>query len=201
METISRRKFIQISSVTGAFLAIGFVPTLNGKEKLVSSLTGDPSKIDLNQFISIGKDGSIVLFNHRPEMGQGTFLSIPMILAEELEVTMKQIEVRQSIANRDLYGSQMVVGSRSIQSEFDKLRKMGAATREILKQAAANKWGISVDLCKATKGTVVNDQGKTFTYGELVEEASKLKLSDNPPLKQPKEFTILVRWRQDKTFH
>ena len=199
METISRRKFIQISSVTGAFLAIGFVPTLNGKEKLVSSLTGDPTKIDLNQFISIGKDGSIVLFNHRPEMGQGTFLSIPMILAEELEVTMKQIEVRQSIANRDLYGSQMVVGSRSIQSEFDKLRKMGAATREILKQAAANKWGISVDLCKATKGTVVNDQGKTFTYGELVEEASKLKLSDNPPLKQPKEFTILgkVAPRQD----
>src|SRR5687767_9653383 len=153
MKTISRRKFVQLSSVAGAFLAIGYVPEATGNGKLVARLSADPSRVDLNQFISIGKDGSIVLFNHRPEMGQGTFLSIPMILAEELEVTMKQIEVRQSIANRDLYGSQMVVGSRSIQSEFDKLRKMGAATREILKQAAANKWGISVDLCKATKGT------------------------------------------------
>ena len=191
METISRRKFIQLSSVTGAFLAIGFVPTASGEEKLISSLTGDPSKIDLNQFISIGKDGSIILFNHRPEMGQGTFQSIPMILAEELEVTMDQIEIRQSIASRDLYGSQMVVGSRSIQSEFEKLRKMGAATREVFKQAAANKWGISIDMCNATKGTVVSETGKKFTYGELVEEASKLKPSANPPLKKPKDFTII----------
>ncbi len=191
METISRRKFIQLSSVTGAFLAIGFVPTVDGKEKLISGLTGDPSKIDLNQFISIGKDGSIVLFNHRPEMGQGTFQSIPMILAEELEVTMEQIEIRQSIASSKLYGSQMVVGSRSIQTEFDKLRKMGAATREVFKQAAANKWGISIDICKATKGTVVNETGKRFTYAELVEEASKIKPSSNPPLKNPGDFKII----------
>ncbi len=191
METISRRKFIQLSSVTGAFLAIGFIPTVDGKEKLISSLTGDPSKIDLNQFISIGKDGSIVLFNHRPEMGQGTYQSIPMILAEELEVTMEQIEIRQSIASRDLYGSQMVVGSRSIQSEFEKLRKMGAATREVFKQAAANKWGVSIDMCNATKGTIVSETGKKFTYAELVEEASKLKPSSNPPLKNPKDFKII----------
>ena len=191
MEAISRRKFIQLTSVTGAFLAIGCVPDVSGSESLVSSLTDDPSKIDLNQFISIGTDGSIVLFNHRPEMGQGTYQSIPMILAEELEVDIDKIEIRQSVASRDLYGSQMVVGSRSIQTEFDKLRKMGAAAREMLKQAAANKWKADVSTCTASDGTVTNSSGDQLTYAELVTEASKLKPSDSPPLKAKADFKVV----------
>lgn len=191
MESITRRKFIQLSSATAAFLAIGCLPDAQGNEKIVSKLTSDPSKIDLNQFISIGNDGSIVLFNHRPEMGQGTYQSIPMILAEELEVRLDQIEIRQSAASRELYGSQMVVGSRSIQSEFEKLRKMGAAARELLKQAAAKRWEISIDQCKASEGTVVSASGKVLPYGELVEEASKLNPDKDPTLKKPSEFTVI----------
>ncbi|MEQ9415439.1 MAG: molybdopterin-dependent oxidoreductase, partial [Cyclobacteriaceae bacterium] len=191
METITRRKFIQLSSATGAFLAIGCLPGAQGNEKLISGLVADPSKVDLNQFISIGKDNSIVLFNHRPEMGQGTYQSIPMILAEELEVNIDTIEIRQSIASRDLYGSQMVVGSRSIQSEFGKLRTMGAAARELLKQAAANHWKVNVSQCKASDGKVITESGKSLTYGELVEEAGKLTAPENPPLKKPSEFTII----------
>jgi len=98
MEVLSRRKFIQLSSAATAYLTLGCLPDAEGNEKLVSTLTGDPAKIDLNQFISIGTDNSIVLFNHRPEMGQGTFQSIPMILAEELEVDIEQVEIRQSAA-------------------------------------------------------------------------------------------------------
>ncbi|MEQ8424720.1 MAG: molybdopterin-dependent oxidoreductase, partial [Cyclobacteriaceae bacterium] len=191
METITRRRFIQLSSATGAFLALGCVTDVAGNEKVISGLTSDPDNVDLNQFISIGTDGSIILFNHRPEMGQGTFQSIPMILAEELEVGMDQIEIRQSIASRDLYGSQMVVGSRSIQTDFEKLRKMGAAAREMLVQAAANKWKIDIGQCKATKGTVVNDSGKSIPYSELVEEAGKLTASENPKLKNPDDFKII----------
>ncbi len=191
METISRRKFIQLSSAAGAFLAIGCLPDAHGNESLVSALTSDPSKVDLNQFISIGNDGSIILFNHRPEMGQGTYQSIPMILAEELEVSLDQIEIRQSAANRELYGSQMVVGSRSIQTEFEKLRKMGAAAREVLKQAAANKWKISIDECKAARGTIVSATGKTLKYSELVVEAAKIQPNNDPPLKKPADFTII----------
>src|SRR5687768_9207855 len=153
MEMISRRKFIELSSAAGTFLAIGFVGQASGKEKLVAKSSSDPSTIDLNQFISIGIDNTITLFNHRPEMGQGTYLSIPMILAEELEVDIDKIEVKPSTANAKLYGSQMVVGSRSIQSEFEKLRKMGAAAREMLRQAAANRWKIELNECVAKKGT------------------------------------------------
>ena len=85
----------------------------------------------------------------------------------------------------------MVVGSRSIQSEFEKLRKMGAAAREMLRQAAANRWKIELNQCFAKKGTVVNASGAVLKYGELVQEASKLIPPENPPLKSPSEFSII----------
>ncbi len=191
METITRRKFIQLTSATGIFLAIGHLPDASGKGKLVSRLTSDPSRVDLNQFISIGTDGSIVLFNHRPEMGQGTYQSIPMILAEEFEVDIDKVEIRPSPANAELYGSQMVVGSRSMQSEFEKLRKMGASAREMLRQAAANTWKISIEECRATKGTIVSKSGDVLTYAALVVEAGKLSPPENPPLKKREEFSII----------
>ena len=191
MEMISRRKFIKLSSAAGTFLAIGFEGQAYGEEKLVAKAFSDPSAIDLNQFISIGTDNRIILFNHRPEMGQGTYLSIPMILAEELEVEIDKIEIKPSIADATLYGSQMVVGSRSIQTEFEKLRKMGAAASEMLRQAAANMWKIEINQCIATKGTIVNASGGVLTYGELVQEAGKLSPPENPPLKSRSEFSII----------
>jgi isoquinoline 1-oxidoreductase subunit beta len=192
MGSISRRKFIQLTSVAGSFLAIGYVPHAFGKEKLIAQLLPDSSGINLNQFISIGTDNSITLFNHRPEMGQGTYQSIPMILAEELEVEISKIEIKPSIANSNLYGNQMVVGRyASIQTEFDKLRKMGASAREMLRQAAANRWKIEVKQCIATKGTVVNGAGDILTYGELVQEAAKLSPPQNPLLKSRSEFSII----------
>ena len=124
-------------------------------------------------------------------MGQGTYQSIPMILAEELEVSMDQISILPSAANAKLFGNQMVVGSRSIQTEFEKLRKMGAAAREMLKQAAANRWKINITECIASNGTIINKSGAKLTYAELVEDAGKLSPPENPPLKSPSEFKII----------
>ncbi|GJM29456.1 MAG: aldehyde oxidase [Cyclobacteriaceae bacterium] len=185
MTGVSRRKFIQTTSASGVGLVLGFVP---GKSnQLVSGL----SEIDLNQFISVGTGGQITLFSHRPEMGQGTYQSIPMILAEELEVNIDSVEIKPSAASQELYGSQMVVGSRSIQTEFEKLRKMGASAREMLKQAAANKWNIPLAQCHAEDGKVISQTGSTLTYAELATEAAKLKPPQNPVLKNPAEFKIL----------
>ena len=190
MTVISRRQFVQTASASGVFLVLGFVPgtTKSGKPSFLTSRLSD---VDLNQFISIGTDGKITLFSHRPEMGQGTYQSIPMILAEELEVDINKVEIKQSIANNELYGSQMVVGSRSIQTEFDKLRKMGASAREMLKQAAANTWNIDIKDCQALNGRILNKNGGSLTYGELVPEAAKLQPLLDPPLKDPSEFKIL----------
>lgn len=190
MGTINRRNFIKLSSATGAFMVVGCY-SLTGKDGMFSGLTVDPKAIDLNQFISIGIDNSITLFNHRPEMGQGTFTSIPMVLAEELEVSMDQVVVKQSEANRSLYGSQMVVGSRSIQTEFSKLRMMGATARELLKQAAANQWEVSIEEVTAKEGKVYLSDSKSLTYGELVKEAGQLEVPKNPPLKKPADFKVI----------
>lgn len=192
MKPVSRRKFIQLTSMAGSFLAIGYVPQTFGKEKLIAQILPNPKVISLNQFISIGTDNTIILFNHRPEMGQGTYQSIPMILAEELEVDIDKIEIKQSIADSNLYGNQMVVGRYpSIQTEFEKLRKMGAAAREMLRKAAANRWKIETKECIAKKGTIVNASGGILTYGELIHEAAKLLPPENPPLKTRSEFSII----------
>jgi isoquinoline 1-oxidoreductase beta subunit len=197
MKRISRRRFIQVTAA-GSFLAVGYASQVTGRDKLIASSTADPSTTDLNQFISIGTDNSIVLFNHRPEMGQGTYQSIPMILAEELEVDIDKVEIRPSIVNSRLYGSQMVVGSRSMQSEFEKLRKMGAAAREMLRQAAANRWRVNLAECKAVQGTVVNRSGDMLTYGQLVADAGKLSAPENPPLKNRSEFSVIGTSAQRK---
>lgn len=191
MEKISRRKFIELSSVTGVFLFVGCVPGSEKESKLVAGLTEDVSGLELNQFISISTNNDIILFNHRPEMGQGTFQSIPMVLAEELEVDINEIIIKQSAAHRELYGSQMVVGSRSIQTEFEKLRKMSASAKEMLIQAAADKWNVDPADCKARMGKVSNANGDELTYGELVETASKLTPPQDPVLKEPSEFKII----------
>lgn len=191
MPNISRRTFVKLSTATGAYLAIGPFVGARGESQMTAQLVADPQSLSINQFIAIGTDNSIVLFNHRPEMGQGTYQSVPMILAEELEVDIDKILVRPSPANAQLYGSQFVVGSRSIQTEFENLRKMGASAREMLRQAAAGKWNIPVEDCKAVKGTIVNKSGAAFSYGELVEEASKIKPPENPPLKKKSDFQVI----------
>lgn len=191
MKTVSRRKFLELSSAASAFLAIGCIPEAGGRDRLVALSTSDPAAIDLNQFISIGTDNSIVLYSHRPEMGQGTYQSIPMILAEELEADIAKVEIRPSIASAKLYGSQMVVGSRSIQSEFERCRRMGAAAREMLRQAAADTWRTDAGQCRVARGTVVSPSGEVLTFGELVVKAATLSPPENPPLKKKSEFSII----------
>ena len=188
---ISRRKFIQKATTSSTFLVIGLAPGNFVKSSISSQLTSRLSKVELNQFISIDTNGEVTLFNHRPEMGQGTYQSIPMILAEELEVAIEAVQIKQSIASRQLYGSQMVVGSRSIQTEFDRLRLMGASAREMLIQAAANNWKIDKDQCYALKGRVYRSSGDSLPYGELIIKASQIKSGGNPTLKDPSDFKII----------
>ena len=186
---IPRREFLKLSAVSGTFLAVGCSP-MSGKQSPVNLRDGKP--FELNQYITIETSGKVTLFNHRPEMGQGTFQSVPMVLAEELEVNIDKVEIKQSIADRELYGSQMVVGSRTIKTNFDLLRNMGAAAKEMLIKAAANRWEISYDQCYAENGMVKQTSGnKAFSYGELVEEASKLPAPAEPKLKDPKDFKVI----------
>lgn len=191
-KTIPRREFLKMSIVSGAVLGLGFTYLEGDKIGIVKLPATDSSGTVLNPYILIDSDGKITLFNHRPEMGQGTFQSIPMILAEELAVTLEKVNIVPAPADREKYGSQMVVGSSSIRGQFVPLRKIGAAAREMLVQAAANRWKADISDCYAEDAMVIHrTSGQKASYGELVADASKLTPPENPGLKEPKDFTII----------
>ncbi|MDX2045709.1 MAG: molybdopterin cofactor-binding domain-containing protein [Chitinophagaceae bacterium] len=190
---IPRREFIGLAAASGAILALGYIPSTEKKSAIVNLLmNGVDPVIELNPYIFISSTGKITIFNHRPEMGQGTFQAIPMILAEELEADIEKISIEQSPANRSKYGDQMVVGSRSIQNNYTLMRKMGAAAKEMLIHAAAAKWKVNADECYAERAMVFHPAtGKKLSYGELVEDASKLTAPQHPKLKDPATFKII----------
>src|SRR5215471_17211105 len=162
--SISRRKFIRISTLSGvAIFAIGYLQ-LKGKEPRIMNFSGDESLGSrMNAYIFIDSTGKITIYNHRPEMGQGTFESIPMIIAEELEVNIENINILASPANRSVYGDQQVSGSRSIRGNYELVRKMGASVRETLITAAAKRWKVSPESCYAKEATFIHrDSGKKF---------------------------------------
>jgi isoquinoline 1-oxidoreductase beta subunit len=189
---IHRREFIRLSAMSGVVLALGLATHDDRKRRIVNlSAVTDPGKA-INAYIFIDRSGKITLYNHRPEMGQGTFQAIPMIIAEELDVDIEKIEIMQSPADRSKYGDQMVVGSRSIQSNFELMRKIGASAREMLITAAAARWMVKTEDCFSENANVVHrTDGKRLPYAELVEEASKLPIPKNPRLKDPKNFSII----------
>ncbi len=186
--------------MSGAVLALGYLSIFGEDPKIVNlDLEDESSETELSPFIFIDSNGKITLFNHRPEMGQGTFEAIPMIIAEELEVDMESINIMPSPADRKTYGDQMVVGSRSIHSNYDWMRKAGASAKEMLKTAAANKWNISVENCYAKNAMVINKSTEAkLSYGDLVADARKLTPPENPILKDPKDFTIIGKSLQRK---
>ena len=189
---IARRDFIKVSTAASALLALGY--SSFGKESHIVNLTlaGSEQVTELNPYIFIEASGKITIFNHRPEMGQGTFQSIPMIVADELEVDIEKITIAQSPADRSKYGDQMVVGSRSIQNNFELMRKVGATAKEMLLRAAAEAWKVKSDECYAENATIIHQSsGKKLTYGELVEKARLLAPTQNPTLKNPADFKII----------
>src|SRR5215469_13913865 len=137
---IDRRGFLQ--SAAGGLL-LGFRLTRGAQPAIAAT----DSK--LNTWIHIGSDDSVTLFIHKAEMGQGTVTSLSMLLAEELECDWKKIRTEFPGIDKEYGPFQGVVGSQSIRSSYQPLRRAGAAAREMLLQAAAQKWGITPQQCRA----------------------------------------------------
>ncbi|HTS43777.1 MAG TPA: molybdopterin cofactor-binding domain-containing protein [Puia sp.] len=190
---LRRREFIKLSAMSGAAVfVIGFMETGESSKQVTNFSDRETLGKGLNAYIFIDSSGKITIYNHRPEMGQGMFQSIPMIIAEELEVDIDKVEIQQSPADRSLYGDQMVVGSHSIPGNFELMRKMGAAAKEMLITVAATRWNVQAGDCYAQDATVIHrPTGRKLAYGELAEEASKLSPPQNPKLKDPKDFRII----------
>ena len=194
-KNISRRNFIKLGGLSGAALTLGFSTSAFGKESSAEIIRGDTAEnlgIDLNAWISIDTSGKVTITNHRAEMGQGSFQSVPQILAEELEVNLDQINIVFAQGNGKKYGSQVTGGSSTIRGNYKKLLKLSATAREMLIEAAAKKWSVAKSECFAENGFVIHKaSGKKLGYGELVQEASKLEPPKEVALKNPKDYKVI----------
>lgn len=179
--------------MTGAALSLGFYFPAKGKEaEILKTEAAGNLGIELNAWITIDTSGKVTIVNHRSEMGQGSFQSVPQIIAEELEVNLDDVNIIFGVGNSAKYGSQITGGSSTVRGTYKKLLKLSASAREMLKQAAAKKWGVALSDCYAENGQVIHrPTGKKLGYGDLVAEASKLEPPKEVELKDPKDYKIL----------
>lgn len=190
----SRRDFLKFTGLTSVGLAIGI--SSFAKDASLKKVAPVVMRLEINPFIIIDTAGNITIVNPRPDMGQGSTQAVPSLLAEELGVKLDQVKIVQS-DGKDKYGSQTAGGSSSVRSLWEPLRKAGAAAREMLTETAAKKWGVPVEECDALDGNIVHKPtGKTLSFGELADEASKLEVPKNPKLKDPKDFKIIGKYNK-----
>ena len=183
---LNRRNFLRTSAAAAGGLMVGFY--LPERSQLKAAAT----PLKLNAFVHVGTDDHVTLFIHKAEMGQGTVTSLSMLLAEELECDWKKIRTEFPGVDREFGPNQGVVGSQSIRSSWESLRRAGATAREMLVSAAAQQWGVDRSMCRAESNTVVNTSTQArLTYGSLAEAASKIPAPATVTLKDPAQFRLI----------
>lgn len=194
IKRVSRRDFLTVTGVAGSGLILGFaVPVRVG---LAANAAGEAKHVLApDVFLQLTADGIATVWVSRSEMGQGVRTSLPMIVAEELEIPWECVRVRQAPgANDGRYGSQLTGGSLSIRTLYDRLRRTGAVARLMLVTAAAGTWGTDIQSCTAGAGAVANAvSGQKIAYGDLVYAASELPVPDagSVKLKDPADFQLI----------
>jgi isoquinoline 1-oxidoreductase beta subunit len=192
-EDLSRRGFLRAgAAASGALLLSLSLP--------FASRNGEAAKVETfvpNAFIRVGGDGEVVLTMPYVEMGQGTYTSIPMLIAEELEVDLKQVRLEHAPPNEKLYvnpllGVQATGNSNAIRGAWQPLRQAGATARSMLVSAAAKRWKVDPSSCRAQSGEVLHvPTGRSVRYGELAVDAAGMPVPENVPLKRPDEFKLI----------
>ena len=189
---LSRRGFLRAGAAAGGGLLLSLsLPFASSEAEVADGFA--PSA-----FVRIGTDGQIVLTMPQVEMGQGTYTSIPMLIAEELEVDLKQVRLEHAPPNEKLYGNsglagvQATGGSTSISAFWQPMRQAGAVARTMLVAAAAKRWTVDPASCRAQSGDVIHaPTGKRLKYGELAAEAGRLTVPENVTLKRPEDFKLI----------
>src|SRR3954452_21970609 len=187
---VSRRSFLQAVAAAGGGLMLGVsLPFATGE-----AAAGAPEGFTPNAFVRIERNGHIVLTMPYVEMGQGTYTSIPMLIAEELEVDLAQVRLEHAPPNENLYanpllGVQATGNSNAIRGAWQPLRQAGAAARTMLVAAAAKRWSVDPTSCRTRSGEVLHAAtGRRIKYGELPADAARLPVPEGVGLKRPEEY-------------
>jgi CO/xanthine dehydrogenase Mo-binding subunit len=192
-QTLDRRAFLKTGAAGGAALLIGFHIPARASDPAQEQ--EKPPINPLNAWVKITPDNHVTLILAKSEMGQGIMTALPMILAEELCLDWKQVTIEQAPTNPKIY-DHGTGGSGSVGGSWWPLRQAGAAAREMLIAAAAKKWEVGTDTCKAQNGYVVHGHPeRSYSYGQLVADAALLPIPNfkEVPLKNSRDFTILGR--------
>jgi isoquinoline 1-oxidoreductase subunit beta len=190
---LSRRTFIQAAAASGGGLMLSLRLPFAQDEAQAAGTDGFAP----DAFIRIGSDGQIILTMPYVEMGQGTYTSVPMLIAEELEVDLNQVRLEHAPPNEKLYanpllGVQATGNSNAMRGAWKPLRQAGATARTMLVAAAAKRWKVDPASCRAQSGEVRHPPTRrSIKYGKLAADAARLPVPQNVALKEPREFKLI----------
>ncbi len=199
--SLSRRHFI----VTMATAAGGFAIGIGALPRWAAAATvaaepydqGGYAPHEVDAWIAIDPDDSVLIRYQRSEMGQGSMTALPMIINEELQCDWSKVRIEYASPNRNLrehkvYGDMFSHGSQSVRASQKKMQQVGASARERLIAAAAARWNVPAGECRAANSVVTHGpSGRSLRYGELASDAAKIKLNAEPAIKKPDQFTFI----------
>lgn len=197
--SLTRRDFVVASATAAGGLAITVIlPGLADAATISAQPAGsDDSPYDVNAFLAIEPDGSILIRSPHNEMGQGAITALPMIVAEELECDWEKVKVEYASPMRNLrehrvYGDMITAGSRGVRTSWRMLQQAGASARERLIAAAARRWNVRPSKCSAANSKVMhNASGRSLDYAALAADAAKIKLAAEPAIRTPDKFKLI----------
>jgi len=199
-QDVSRRIFLKAGMAVGGGLMIGWGWLENSVSAELNTGDSVPSNFTPNAFLTLDRNGKATVISPAIEMGQGTYTSLPMLVAEELDIDMQDVSVDHAPPNKGLYGNpniggaQITGGSNSIRGFFSPMREAGAAARQMLIAAAAAKLGVDESSLTTDAGHVMQaESGRRVPYGLLVDDAAKLPVPTVVKIKDPSEFRIIGR--------
>ncbi len=198
---IGRRSFLKTSAALGGGIMIGFnwlvsCKSLSPEKKGVSI----PNEwFDINGYIKIGDSGMVTIFSPNPEIGQNVMTSMPMIVAEELDVPWENVIVEQGDLDEDSFKNpQTAGGSNSIKRGWDPLRMAGATGKRMLLEATAKEWGLSIKDLSASDGIIKEKRGKRqISYGEIASKAVGIEIPKEVTLKDPKDYKLIGTYQKN----
>ena len=198
-QTMNRRSFLALLSASSGALLIGANATgcAGLKPQELEDIFVSRGVFEPNLFLSIAEDGRILVASRYSEMGQGVLTATATLIAEELEVSLEQVEVIQ--AHKPGFGMQMTGGSMSTAGMFLPVRKAGAAAREMLRKAASVKWGVRLEECIAKDGQIQHTTTEQrLAYGDLTSIAILQSVPKDPPLKSTSDFSLIGKETQSR---